>query len=221
MNAKKSNGRELWSPALKRVLEKFKKPHDIQLYLNNLKYNPKAECGSPEMVIKKKKAHCTEGVFFAAAALRYLGYEPLVLYLLASRNDDDHFIALFRKNGRWGAVSKSNFTVLRYREPVYKTVRELAMSYFDMFFNSLGRKTMRAYAVPVNLRRFDGYHWMTTHEDIGFISDYFDKIKHNEILNTKMIHSLSPVDKDLVKAGMLGSNKAGLFKAKKKRPPED
>ncbi len=135
MNMRKRKESDLWSPPLKRVFKKFKGPHDIQLYLNKLKYNSKYECLSPEMVIKKKTAHCTEGVFFAAAALRYLGFEPFVLYILASRNDDDHFVALFRKNGRWGAVSKSNFTVLRYREPVYKSIRELAMSYFDMFFN--------------------------------------------------------------------------------------
>jgi hypothetical protein len=214
---RKINEPDLWSPALKNVFKKFKKPHDIQLYLNKLKYNSKYECSSPEMVVKKKRAHCTEGVFFAAAALRYLGFEPLVLFILASYNDDDHFIALFRRNGFWGAVSKSNYTVLRYREPVYKNVRELAMSYFDMFFNSLGRKTMRAYSVPVNLRSFDKYKWMTTQKDIAFISNYFDKVKHYKIVDKKMIHSLSHVDKELLKGGLLGSNKEGLFKPKKKK----
>jgi hypothetical protein len=212
---KKNIKKELWSPTLIKVFSKFKSPHDVQAYLDKLKYNTTKKFKSPEMVIRKKSAYCSEGAFFAAAALRFLGYKSLLLYMLANPNDDDHFLALFKQNNCWGAVSKSNFTVLRYREPVYKSIRELVMSYFDFYYNSLGQKTLRAYTAPVNLERFDEHNWMTTHKDIAFIGDYFDEIKQYRVLDKKMIHSLSRVDQGLLKGGLLGSAKAGLFKPKK------
>lgn len=208
---RKSNEQELWSPALLRVFKKFKTPWDIQLYLNGLEYNPGDNTSSPEQVIMKKKAHCAEGAFFAAASLRFLGYKPLVLYLTAW-NDDDHFVALFKRNNRWGAISKSNYTVLRYREPVYKSIRELAMSYFEGYMNSIGQKTMRAYTVPVNLERFDKGNWMGTKRDLEFVADYFDNVKKFKVLDKKMISSLSPVDKELLEGALLRADKKGLFK---------
>jgi len=211
----KAKERELFSPTLVRVFKKFKKPYDIQLYLNKLKYNPVCECSSPEQVIKNQKANCTEGAFLGAAALRFLGFKPLVTYILASSNDDDHFLALFKQNGRWGAISKSNFTVLRYREPVYQSIRELVMSYFDFYYNTAGQKTLRAYTIPYNLARFDKYNWMTTDQDISFIGDYSDEIRQCKVLDRKMIRSLSPLEKSLLKGGLLGSDRKGLFKPKK------
>jgi hypothetical protein len=207
---RKKNEKELWSQTLIRVFKKFKTPWGIQLYINSLKYNPGDNTNSPEQVIRKKKAHCAEGAFFAAAALRFLGYKPLILYFLAW-NDDDHFIALFKRNNRWGAVSKSNYTVLRYREPVYKSIRELAMSYFEGYMNSIGQKTMRAYTVPVNLEKFDKDNWMSTKRDLEFVADYFDKVKQFKVLDKKMISSLSPVDKELLEGALLRADKKGLF----------
>lgn len=201
----------LWDKNEIKLFKSFKNPYDIQLYLNKLKYNPKNECKSPRRVIKEGTAHCTEGAFFAAAALRFLGYEPLVVYMIA-HNDDDHLIAVFKKDSFWGAVAKSNYTVLRYREPVYRSIRELVMSYFDFFFNTLGEKTLRAYTIPLNLKKFDKYNWMTTDEDISFIADHLDRIKRYKILDKKQISSLNPVDKSLLKAGLFGSVKEGLFK---------
>ncbi|MBN2459128.1 hypothetical protein JXB28_02495 [Candidatus Woesearchaeota archaeon] len=208
-----------FSPELIKAFSKFKAPWDVQLYLNKLKYNPGDDCKSPAQVVKRNSAHCAEGAFFAAAALRYLGFKPLVLYIL-SQNDDDHFLALFRMNNRWGAVSKSNFSVLRYREPVYKSIRELVMSYFEDYFNSAGQKTMRAYTMPVNLERFDSQHWMTAGKDISFVGDYFDNLKQHRVVDKAMVRSLSPVDRELLKGSLLYANKRGLFKpegAKKKK----
>jgi hypothetical protein len=214
---KKSKEQDLWSPTLERVFKRFKTPWDVQVYLNKLKYNAGEGCSSPESVIKKGKAHCAEGAFFAAAALRFVGYKPLLVYILANPNDDDHFIALFKRNNRWGAVSKSNYSFLRYREPVYKSIRELVMSYFEAYFNCIGQKTMRAYTLPVNLERFDNHKWMTTDKDISFIGDYYDTVKQFKVLDKKMIRSLSPVDKELLKGSLLHSDKKGLFKPKKIR----
>jgi len=148
---------------------------------------------------------------FAAAALRMIGYPPLIVDMEA-KNDDDHVIAIFKDNDRWGAVAKSNTTLLRFREPVYKSLRELVMSYFEMYFNTKGYKSLRTYSRPVNLARFDNRDWMTTDEDLEFIGDYLYKRPHIKILSNDEIKKLRQADKDIMKACFLGSNAAGLFK---------
>lgn len=129
-------------------------------------------------------------------------------------NDDDHVLAVFRRNGAWGCVAKSNYTVLRFREPVYRSVRELMMSYFDVFFNPIGEKTLREYSVSFDLRRFDKDAWMTTDKDISYIGDALDRARHYKVMTTRQIRGLQITDKDLVKAGLLGAKKAGLYKPK-------
>ena len=130
---------------------------------------------------------------------------------LRAENDDDHVIALFRVGGCWGAVAKSNFTTLRYREPVYRTLRELAMSYFDFYFNVLGEKTLRARSRPLKLDQFDDQNWMETDEDLEYIGDAFVKLPYYPLMEKAREKSLSLADPDLVQAGLLGSNPAGLF----------
>ncbi|MBU2446068.1 MAG: hypothetical protein KJ666_10955 [Bacteroidetes bacterium] len=196
------------------LFKKFKIPMDIQLFLNKLPYNPEYITKSPRRVLIDKTANCFEGALFAAAALRNLGYPPLIVDLMA-HNDDDHVIAVYKKNGHWGAIAKSNFTTLRFRESVYRTIRELIISYFDFYFNTIGDKSLRSYSRPINLSRFDKFNWMTTDEDIEFIGDYLFKVKHINILTPQMTRNLSKADKDVLKAGMLGSVKEGLFKPKK------
>jgi len=196
------------------LFKKFKIPMDIQLFLNKLPYNPEYITKSPRRVLIDKTANCFEGALFAAAALRNLGYPPLVVDLMA-HNDDDHVIAVYKKNGHWGAIAKSNFTTLRFRESVYRTIRELIISYIDFYFNTIGDKSLRSYSRPINLSRFDKFNWMTTDEDIDFIGDYLFKVKHINILTPQMTRNLSKADKDVLKAGMLGSVKEGLFKPKK------
>ena len=143
----------------------FSSPWEIQRFLSAIPYNSKEECKSPKRVLAERNAHCFEGALFAASRLRELGYPPLLMDLRAW-NDDDHVIALFKERGRWGAVAKSNFTTLRFREPVYRTLRELAMSYFDFYFNTLGQKTLRAYSRPLKLSRFDEKNWTETEDDL-------------------------------------------------------
>ncbi len=205
---------ENWTKAEIRLFEKLSTPRKIQDYLNAIAYDADYATSSPRYVIRESKANCFEGALFAAAALRWLGHRPLLVDI-RSWNDDDHVLAVFKERGHWGAIAKSNFTVLRFREPVYRSVRELVMSYFDVYFNSIGQKTMRSYSLPLNLSQFDERAWMTTEEDLAYIGDKLDAIKHIPVLTPAMIRSLSPADKDLVKAGLLGSKKSGLFRPKK------
>src|SRR4029453_1343050 len=142
-----------------------------------------------------------DGAIFAAAALRRVGYPPLVLDMLPNERDDDHILALFRRNGCWGAMAKSNYSGLRFREPVYRTLRELVMSYFEHYYNLRGEKTLRAFSRPVNLARFDALNWMTAEEDVWEIPEYLTTIPHTPILDT---NRRMYMDKRLYEAGLLG-----------------
>ena len=192
------------------IFRKFKNPYSIQTFLNKLKYNSEYETKSPKRVAIVKTANCFEGALFAAAALRSLGHRPLIVDLIAV-NDDDHVIAIFKQNDHYGAIAKSNTTTLRFREPVYRSLRELIMSYFDFYINILGYKTLRSYSNPVNLSMFDKYNWVSTNEDLEFIGDYLYKIKHHKIINRKMISSLNIANKQFRNICFTGSVRKGLF----------
>jgi hypothetical protein len=188
-------------------------PDRIQGFLDSIEYNPVYECRSPRWVIKKRSAHCFEGALFAAAAMEFNGYQPLIVDLKAY-NDDDHVIAIFKKDGYWGAVAKSNFTSLRYREPVYRSLRELIMSYFDFYFNTDGDKSLRSYSAPLNLTIYNSRHWTTTDEDLEYIGDKLEQLHHYPVVNEKMIKNLKRASAIMLAAGMLGSKAEGLFKPK-------
>lgn len=193
------------------LLKTLSDPDKIQGFLDSIDYNPVYECKSPRYVIKKKSAHCFEGALFAAAVLQFNGYKPLVVDMKAY-NDDDHVIAVFKENNCWGAVAKSNFTSLRFREPVYRTIRELIMSYFDFFFNTAGNKSLRSYSLPLDLTIYETQHWRTTEEDLEYIGDKLETLRHYPVINEAMIKKLSVASETMLKAGMLGANEAGLFK---------
>ena len=183
----------------------------IQAFLDSVDYNPSYECRSPRWVIKRRKAHCFEGAIFAAAALQFLGYKPLLIDM-KSFNDDDHVLAVYKEDGHWGSVAKSNFTTLRSREPVYRSIRELIMSYFDFYFNTNGEKTMRSYSMPLDLSIFDSKKWSTTDEDLEYIGDKLESIHHYPVVTEKMLRKLYIVSPAILKAGLMGSNPEGLFK---------
>ena len=147
-----------FDPAERKILRSLTTPAKIQRFLDNeIRYNlePGGDtCYSPRTVLRKRVAHCMEGAMLAAVALRQLGHPPLLVDLEAVR-DSDHVLAVYRANGYWGAVAKSDYSGLRSREPVYRNIRELVMSYFEHYFNPAGEKTLRAYSRPVNLRQFD------------------------------------------------------------------
>jgi hypothetical protein len=192
-------------------LKTLNDPDKIQGFLDSIDYNPDYECRSPRWVIRKRSAHCFEGALFAAAALQNIGYKPLLVDM-KSFNDDDHVIAVFKEDGYWGAVAKSNFTTLRYREPVYRSIRELIMSYFDFYFNLKGDKSLRSYSLPLDLSIYEKMNWTTTDEDLEYIGDKLETLHHFEVVTNKMIKKLKIASPTMLKAGMLGSNEAGLFK---------
>jgi hypothetical protein len=178
-------------------------PEKIQRYLDDLPYNKERDgetCRGPRRVIRDNTAHCFEGALFGAAALRMNGLPPLILDLESVR-DDDHVIAIYRINGCWGAIAKSNYAGLRFRSPVYRTLRELALSYFEHYYNLDGEKTLRAYSRPVNLSRFDNIGWMTSEEDLWAMPEYLLEISHTQIahLNRRIY-----MDERLYKAGLVG-----------------
>jgi hypothetical protein len=202
-----------WTKDEIRFLRSMKDPDKIQGFLDSIDYNPNYECRSPRWVIKKRSAHCFEGALFSAAALQFIGYQPLIVDM-KSFNDDDHVIAVFKVDGHWGAVAKSNFTTLRFREPVYRSLRELVMSYFDFYFNIIGDKSLRSYSLPLDLSIYESRKWVTTDEDLEYIGDKLEKIRHYPVINKKMITNLKKASDTMLKAGMLGSNAEGLFKPK-------
>jgi hypothetical protein len=162
---------------------RFRTPAKIQKFLDDLPYNKERDgltCRSPRLVLRHQTAHCFEAALFAAAALRFNGLRPLILDLEAVR-DDDHVIAVYRENGYWGAIAKSNYAGLRFREPLYRDLRELAISYFEHYYNLKGEKTLRAYSRPVDLRRFDRIQWMTSEEALWAIPEYLVDINHTPI----------------------------------------
>jgi hypothetical protein len=189
------------------ILRRLKTPERIQSFLDSeIGYNKElqgATCRSPRRVLRDRLAHCMEGALFGAAALRVQGFPPLLLDLEAVR-DDDHVLAIFRQRGHWGAIAKSNYSGLRFREPVYRTLRELAISYFEHYYNLAGEKTLRTYSRPVNLRRFDAGGWMTAEGDVWEIAEYLTGIGHTALLHPDLTRGLNRVDARLQAAGKLG-----------------
>lgn len=202
-----------WTKDEIKLLKTLNNPDKIQGFLDSIDYNPVYECRSPRFVIKKRSAHCFEGALFAAAVMQFNGNIPLVVDMKAY-NDDDHVIAVYKVNGHWGAVAKSNFTSLRFREPVYRSIRELIMSYFDFFFNTAGDKSLRSYSLPLNLTKYDAINWTTTEDDLEFIGDNLERMKHYPVVNNTMIKQLSKASDTVLQAGLMGSNAEGLFKPK-------
>ena len=193
-------------PAERAVFRRLTTPEKIQRFVDDLAYNKEPNgntCRSPRRVLRDRTAHCMEGALMGAAALRMIGLPPLLLDLEAVR-DDDHVLAIFRTRGCWGAIAKSNYAGLRYREPVYRTLRELAMSYFEHYYNPRREKTLRNYSRPVNLTRFDSIHWMTAEEDVWAIPEYLCEIAHRPLLRAPVAAKLGRVDDRLYRAGRLG-----------------
>lgn len=196
-----------WTAEEKRTLRKLTTPAKIQDFLNSLEYRVignNETCSSPRKVLKERKAQCIEGAMFAAAALRFHGYPPLIVDLEAHHSDLDHVIAVYQKNGFWGALSKTNHGVLRYREPIYRSVRELVISYFhEYFLQNTRAKTLRNFSRPVNLARFDKQNWETSGEDLWFIVDYLLEIPHTPLLEKSQIASLRKADEIEARMGEL------------------
>jgi len=196
-------------PTEQAILRRLSKPSRIQDYLDNITYNKEPNgltCKSPRLVMRDGLAHCMEGAMFAAAALNFHGHPALLLDLEAVQ-DDDHVLAVFQKDGLWGAIAKSNYSGLRYRDPVYRSIREMVMTYFELYFNLKGKKSLRAFSNPINLNRFNKIHWQTTEDPLWEIPTYLVEVKHHHILPPKAEKTLTKVDKRLFAAGLVGTIK--------------
>jgi len=192
-----------FTPAELRKLRSLKDPHGVQQFLDRLPYHLADTAWSPRRVLREETAHCMEGAIFAAAALRVLGFPPL-LWDLEAYHDTDHVLAVFRVRGHWGALAKSNYSGCRYREPVYRSLRELAMSYFNIYFNMRGERSLRTFSRPVNLARFDDQQWMTTEKSIWFIPMHLVDVQHFKLLKPGMAKRLHRVDTRTFQAELLG-----------------
>jgi len=203
-----------WTEEELQLFACLRSPGEIQAFLDSIPYSADPIYRSPRSVMRDRKAHCFDGALFGAAALRRLGHPPLIVDMQAVR-DDDHLLAVFKRDGRWGAVAKSNFVGLRFREPIYRSLRELVISYFDAYYNLESEKSLRGYTTPLDLRRMDSLNWMTSDERLEIVADRLDHIRSYRLLTDKMIEQLVPVDKRTYDAGMLGVNPDGLYKGEK------
>jgi hypothetical protein len=189
-----------------RILRRLNTPVRIQDFLETVPYSfddGEDMLRSPRRVLRERSAHCIEGALLAAAALWVNGQRPLLLDVRAVPEDLDHVVTLFRAHGCWGAISKTNHAVLRYREPVYRTVRELAMSYFHEYFLDDGRKTMIDHSDPFDIGRRFGHAWLTAEDDLWHIAEALDRSRHRPVLGTAQRKGLRPADPVEIAAGKL------------------
>jgi len=196
------------------IVNGLTRPAGIQAFLDSIPYSTDEFYRCPLRVLRDRTAHCFDGAVFAAAALRRIGHPPLILDLLSNGRDDEHLLALFKDHGYWGAVAKSNFAGLRFREPVYRTLRELVMSYFEQYYNLEREKTLRGYTGPLNLKRFDRLNWMTADETMELIAQRTEEIRRVMLIGGEMEKRLSLVDERSYQAGLTGSDPNGLYKIK-------
>jgi len=187
----------VFTSAEKVLIRKMNTPAKVQDFLNGLEFNFEEKGGmlkSPILTLRARRAHCMEGALLGAYILSLHGRKPLILHLQTAKGDFDHVIALFKENNFLGALSKTNHGVLRYREPIYKNIRELVMSYFHEYILDNGKKTLRRYSKPLNLNIF-GNNWMLAEEDLWAIDDKLDKIKHYDIAPKEVFKKLRLADK--------------------------
>ena len=179
-------------------LQRLSPPWRIQKALDAMDYDSEGGgCRSP------RRVQCMDGALFAAAALRAQGFPPLIMDLEAEQ-DVDHVVAVFKVGGGWGAIARSNYSGLRYREPIHRSLRELALSYFESYFNLRREKTLRRYSVAVDLSRFDGRGWMTAEEDLWDIPEHLVGVRHFPLVTRAQTRALATVDGRMFAAGLVG-----------------
>ena len=201
----------------RKIWDSLTSPMKIQAFLDQTTYSWEEAYRCPLRVFRERQAHCFDGAVFAAAALRRLGFPPVILEMLPNGRDDEHLLAIYRSEGHWGAVAQSNFVGLRYREPVYRTLRELVMSYFEPYYNIERERTLRGYTRPLNLRAFDRFDWQVKDEALDRISRRLDEMEKRRVISPRQGRKLSPVDLRSYQAGLLGSLERGLFQPKRRQ----
>ena len=212
---------ELFDQALskteRQLMAELNSPSRIQAFLDGFAYSTEEVYRCPLRVLRERIAHCFDGALFAAAALRRIGFPPLLLEMLPNDRDDDHMLAPYKMNGHWGAVAKSNFVGLRFREAIYRTLRELVLSYFEQYYNVEREKTLRGYTAPLNLKAFDRFNWMVSDEPLEQIATRLGEIRKISVVAPQMIAKLSLVDPRSYQAGLLGAVEGGLYRPSRRR----
>jgi hypothetical protein len=198
----------------RRTIARLTSPEKLQAFLDELPYRSEEIYRCPLRVLRDRRGHCYDGAVLAAMVLWRMGYPPRIIELLPNKRDDDHIVAVYRRESRWGAVAHSNFTGLRYREPVFRNLRELVMSYFEEFYNLAREKTLRGYTLPLDLSAFDRQGWMTRDAAMSGIARRLDTVPRRRLLSRGMVLNLAKVDSRAFRAGLLGSVKSGLYKPK-------
>ncbi len=200
------------TPQQQIILKSLKTPVAIQAYLDQVPYSTEDTNRSPVQVMQDQVAHCLDGALFAAAALREIDFPPLLIDMFPEPGrDDDHVLALFKMNGHFGALAKSNFPGLRMREPIYRSTRELVLSYFEDFFNQDGEKTLRTYTRMLHLEQFDALGWTWNSTGVNTIERRLLSMKRTPLITSAMAAQLSPVDALTYQSGMVGVNPSGLY----------
>ncbi len=200
----------------RRELAALDTPAKIQDILDAIPYRTEEINCCPLSVLKEEKANCFDGALLAAACLYLIGYPPIVVEMIPW-NDDDHILAIFKRNGCFGALAKSNFVGLRKREPVYRNLRELVMSYFDVFYNVDGDFTLRGYSAPFNLTSFDRHDWLCSDAGAEKVADHFSRLRHYPILTPTMVNELGKIDSLSYRTGLSVANPDGLYDPNKKK----
>jgi hypothetical protein len=205
--------KQLLSKNERKQVREMNSPYRIQQFLDCIEYPAGEENRSPIEVLRQRRAHCLDGGLFAAAALRMIGYPALILDMQPDHGqDDDHVLALYTEFGCWGAVAKSNFSGLRFREPIYHTIQELVLSYFEDFFNIKKQKTLRAYTMPIHMEDFDHQNWMTESTGVDAVEVYLKTAELIPLISHAQAEYLSAVDERSFRAGTSGINLDGAFK---------
>jgi hypothetical protein len=201
----------------RQLMAELSSPSRIQAFLDGFAYSTEEVYRCPLRVLRERIAHCFDGALFAAAALRRIGFPPLILEILPNDRDDDHMLTPYKMNGHWGAVAKSNFVGLRFREAIYRTLRELVLSYFEQYYNVEREKTLRGYTAPLNLKAFDRFNWMVSDEPLEQIATRLGEIRKISVVTPQMIAKLSLVDPHSYQAGLLGAVERGLYRPSRRR----
>lgn len=206
-----------WSKKESETLRALSTPVRIQSFLDGLPYNIDPMARSPRGVLHTRRAHCFDGALLAAAAFEFHGAPPLIMDLRASDDDDDHVLAIYKRGKYYGAVAKSNFTGTRYRDPVFRTLRELALSYFPIYFNLAGVKSLREYSRLFDLSKVRSIDWRYTEEDVDPLGLELDAIKHYPLVAKSQLKYLAVADDRLFRGETIGIDPRGAHKVKNSR----
>jgi hypothetical protein len=200
------------TPKQRRIFHGLTSPEKVQRFLDRVRYSDSDTYFCPLTFMKKNYGGCFEGALLAAVVFRRLGYPSLIVEM-TSENDDDHILAVYKKNGLWGAVAKSIFPGLRSRQPVYRMVRELVMSYFEFYYNLKRKRTLRGYSAPLNLKRLDIMGWMQSDEAIVLVGKALDNTPHFPLFPSRLGRKLARMDPWTFRAGMLGTDRSKVYRS--------